>query len=65
MEDENMQNDQHLDKINDDKESNYSPEKTHSSINSNSNSSRPLEVNEKIAVKSTRKKIEQDIQLLK
>ena len=63
MEDENMQNEQHLDKINDDKESNYSPEKTHSSINSNS--SRPLEVNEKIAVKSTRKKIEQDIQLLK
>ena len=43
--------------------SKYSPDKTQTSMHSAS--SVPIEVSEKVAVKSTRKKIEQDIQLLK
>lgn len=41
----------------------FSPDKTQSSMHSST--SMAIEVSEKVAVKSTRKKIEQDIQLLK
>lgn len=65
--DEENKNNAHNTKQNetspDSKQDGFSPEKTQSSMRESTGSY--ADVSEKVAIKSTRKKIEQDIQLLK